>query len=127
MNASVITLLSLRSLCLGVSVVISRPMPAAAQNPTGQRARHRPILQHRRTVDDHIEDSFAEMVWVLVRRHMADLLRIEDDHVRLHPRTQHAPAGKLGPIRGLAPSVEHGLLDGQAIITPTLVPHTACK
>src|SRR4051794_33974655 len=89
---------------------------SSSKHPTWQSIRHRAVVQNDSTINDDIEDAFAEMMRIFVGGDVADLCGIEDDHIRLHARTEHAAIGEVRAIGSLRCRLTHRLFEREEML-----------
>src|SRR3954449_4238316 len=98
---------------------------APAEHPPGQRVRHRTVAQNQSTVDDHVEDAFAEVVRIFVRRHVPNLRGIEDHDIGLHAGTEYAAVAEVRAIGGLRRRFAHHLLEREEMLVANVMAEDA--
>ena len=82
-----------------------------------------PILEHPHSVDPHLLDSPADLVWLLGRREVDNGGGVEDDDVGEHAFAQHSPVAQAEACRDGRRHAAHGIFDGEQL----LLPHVATE
>src|SRR5262249_50603382 len=92
--------------------------PGSVEDPARPGSRHRAILVHHLSVDDHVRKPGGILVRLLEGRHVPDARRIEHRDVRLHALLEHAPVGEPDARRREGRHLAHRLLESEKASLP---------